>query len=228
MANYSYKEIIKKGLLTERLIYFKLLSYYIAPPLVYLSYKLNISANMVTLFGVFLAIPMVFFNLSHHYFIAAIFLNLFFVCDSIDGILARGTSTQSVLGMYLDELSHYIVHAIFVLSFALSFKANTLLSVVSLIYVVFMTIERANIDLLYKARTLLGGNGKDSDGGKDSIKSMLLRAFCFPNFVVWFSILLWDMRFLTIYISLCALLAVTHVFYGLLKHRKEFARSGNE
>lgn len=119
MKIYTY-ENIKKGLLEETYLYFKFISYLFAAPIAYAAYKLRISANQITIIGILLSIPAAFLNIKGYYISALVFFHLFFLCDAVDGVLARGTNTKSLLGKYLDDLAHYIFHTLFIMTFAFS------------------------------------------------------------------------------------------------------------
>jgi len=92
---------------------------------IYISYalaKLGVSANSVTvamgLAGLFGSLCMIPHNLYCNLVGAALW-QLWFILDCVDGEVARLRNESSVLGIYIDRVSHIVVNSTFVLSFGL-------------------------------------------------------------------------------------------------------------
>ena len=72
----------------------------------------KISANKITIFGFFIGILSVLCISQHSYIIGLIFLLLNRVCDGLDGLVARLTSTSD-FGAFLDITLDFMLYALF-------------------------------------------------------------------------------------------------------------------
>lgn len=97
--------------------------YYVVRPIsFYLTYvflKLNISANQVTYFSIFIGFIGCGFVVSGNYsfrIIGALLINLWIILDCVDGNIARFKKTFSKYGEFIDALSGYLVNAFLFLS----------------------------------------------------------------------------------------------------------------
>jgi len=84
--------------------------------------KLGIPANIVTVLlgmsGLTGSLCMVFHNIWWN-LVGAVLWQFWFILDCVDGEVARLLNRTSILGIYLDELSHVVVNSTFVLAFGL-------------------------------------------------------------------------------------------------------------
>ena len=79
----------------------------------------KISANKITIFGFFIGILSVLCISQHLYIIGLIFLLLNRVCDGLDGLVARLTSTSD-FGAFLDITLDFMLYALVPLGFVWS------------------------------------------------------------------------------------------------------------
>ena len=114
----------------------KKLSQFAQPMMVYCAKnlkRLGLSANMVSLLGVLLAIVIFICIAINETLVAILFIFLNRSCDGLDGCLARLEATSSRFGGFLDVISDLIFYASVPLGFALlssenSFPASVLLA----------------------------------------------------------------------------------------------------
>jgi phosphatidylglycerophosphate synthase len=223
MQEYTYEDI-KKGLLVETYLYFKLLAYVFAAPLSYLSYRIGISPNQISVFGISLVCPAIYFNLQGDYVFGLLMFHLFFFCDAVDGVLARGTNRKSILGAYLDDLAHFIFHTGFfiTLGFSLHQAGHTLLGMWVVLFLILDNLNRAHWELLYN-KVKVDPKAKDAASKEIGehilvkIRNIILGSFTFPNVLVWMSILMWNLEMLQIYFMYAVIMSLLYFLYVMLK-----------
>src|SRR5918994_6477348 len=81
--------------------------------------RAHVTANVITLFGATLAIPLTFALAMRSYGLALVLLALNRLLDGLDGAVARATR-RSALGGYLDIVADYLFYAGVPLGFALA------------------------------------------------------------------------------------------------------------
>lgn len=231
MVKYSYQDI-KTGLLAERFLYFKFISVVFAAPIAYCAYRLNISANQITITGILLSFVAAYFNMGGYYLAAIVVFHLFFLCDAADGVLARGTDTKSALGGYLDEMAHYIFHTLFFLSFALSvfYQGMETLALFTIIFLIMNILMRAHDELTTVILLREGLKNPSTHIGSETlgatVRGLILRSFDFPNVLVYMSIFIWKLRYLEFYFIYAAIMASLYYAYFIVKTiRTGFANS---
>lgn len=94
--------------------------------------RAHVSANAVTLFGAFLAIPLVGALATRSYGLALVLLALNRIVDGLDGAVARATR-RSALGGYLDIVADYVFYAGVPLGFALAVPSDNALAAAALL-----------------------------------------------------------------------------------------------
>ena len=222
MGVYTYEDM-KRGLVKETFLYFKLLSKVFAAPIAYAASRLGVTANQVTMLGILLSVPAAYLNLSGRLIPAIAVFHLFFLLDASDGVLARGTNSRSVLGAYLDDLAHYIFHTMFFVSFAIrSFQeGNQALAFFSALFILMNVLMRAHMDLVtvvkLKNKLPVSRHEQDDETGGGKIRIMVLGSFDFPNVIVWITALAWNMRYLEYYFIYAATMASLYFVYQVVK-----------
>ncbi|MFA5173564.1 MAG: CDP-alcohol phosphatidyltransferase family protein [Candidatus Pacearchaeota archaeon] len=100
--------------------------YFVRKFSIYLTYffiKLKISANQITYLGfIFFIIGSVFLATSLKWLVlfGALFFHIFSILDSVDGELARYYKKKSILGAYLEKMSHSIIIPVMFLSLGIN------------------------------------------------------------------------------------------------------------
>lgn len=224
MRQYTLADM-KRGRLKETYVYFKLLSYVFSAPVAYAAYRLGITANQVTTLGILLSFPAALFNLTGNYLGAILTFHLFFLCDAVDGVLARGTETKSCLGGYLDDLAHYVFHSIFFVTLAVNFYGTTYQKTAFYIIIFLITnlLLRAHHDLVHKAiaksRIPDAQEQQDSDENSLSgkVREVILGSFEFPNVLVYITLLIWWVDYLSWYILYATTMTICYYVYIIAK-----------
>lgn len=223
MKNYTYADM-KRGLLKETYLYFKLIAYVFAAPFAFIAYKLKMSPNQLTMLGILLVIPAMYFNLHGNYIIAILIFHIFFLIDATDGVLARGTDAKSSLGAYLDDLAHYIFHTLFFITFAFSVfeDGHIKLALFISLFILINILHRAHYDLVYKIRTEAGFAKQPSSAEEiisvpRKIFSIIIEAFNFPNVLVYLTLLIWNFNFLEIYFICATSVSLLYFIYIIVK-----------
>lgn len=229
MKTYTYEDI-KKGLLVETYLYFKLLAYVFTPPLSYGAYKIGLSPNQITTFGILLVFPAMYFNLQGHYVAGILVFHLFFLCDAVDGVLARGTNCKSKLGGYLDDLAHLIFHTGFfiAMSFSMYQTGHVRLGILIVLFLILDNLNRAHWELIHKIRAddigkNVSFNGPD-EGIMVKVRNIFLGSFTFPNVLVWMTILIWDLKLLEVYFIYAVIFSSLYFLYTMLKIIRNISR----
>jgi phosphatidylglycerophosphate synthase len=106
-------------MIKESFLYFQLVSWGPGTWIAWLSHRLGIRPNTVTLIGIALIIPAVALTLKGCVGWAFLVFHLFFFFDCADGILARATNQKSSAGAYLDDVAHELFHPAFLAALAL-------------------------------------------------------------------------------------------------------------
>lgn len=87
-----------------------------AIPITWLLLHTPITANGVTFLGILTSfLGMIFLACPHPtvFLLGALFFQIWYLLDHVDGQVARYRKESSLTGLYFDFLSHYIVHSIF-------------------------------------------------------------------------------------------------------------------
>lgn len=227
LKDYTYDDI-KKGIKKHNKLYFRFLTRFFGAPLAYVAFKIGLSANNMTMLGIFVSAPAMYFNLNGNYIIAILFFHVFFLIDVADGVLARGTDTQTVLGEYLDDMSHYIFHTSFFVTFAVSVlrKGYFNLGILIILFILLNNLDRAHHNLVYKIHSKAGkstvkliANTSDYSFYRN-ISFLVLRSFRFPNLLVWMTLLVWNFQLLEIYFICATLFSLLYYLYGFAKKLK--------
>lgn len=227
----SYEDM-KAGRLNEHYLYFKFLSRAFAAPLAFSAYRMGISANQITALGILLCFPAAILNLWGYLGWGLVLFHLFYVLDTVDGVLARGANAKSTLGAYLDDLSHYIFHPVFLLTFSfcqftLGFKR---LSFLMVFFTMVSLMSRAHHDLVAKIRSKIAGEagpkGKDGEEGFfQACKWVFIGSFDFPNVLVNMSVFfLFGTWYLEMYFAYASCFATLYYVYWIGKTINEFKR----
>lgn len=221
MTKYTYADM-KKAVLVETFLYFKLLAYVFSPPLSYGAYKIGISPNQITTLGILLVIPAIYFNLQGYYIFGILMFHLFFLCDAVDGILARGTNRKSKLGGYLDDLSHLIFHTGFFIAMGFSmYKAGHVrLGMMIILFLILDNIKRMHSELAYRMHLNRGHVSyyESSAGNIAKVRDMFLGSFTFPNSLVWLTLLIWNLQLLEVYFIYAVVFSLLYFLYSVLKN----------
>jgi len=218
------------GLLVETYLYFKLFAYVFAPPLSYGAYKIGLSPNQITTFGILLLFPAMYFNLQGHYIAGILVFHLFFLCDAVDGVLARGTNCKSKLGGYLDDLAHLIFHTgyFMAISFSMYQTKHVRLGILMVLFLILDNLNRAHRELIHKISADDIGKNVSFNGPGDrvvvKVKTMFLGSFTFPNVLVWMTILIWDLKFLEVYFIYAVFCSSQYFLYTMLKTSRNISR----
>lgn len=213
----------RQNAVCEHYVYFKVLSYGIAPWLCVLLNSLRITPNQVTLAGIALAVPAVYFNLTGQYLLAILVFHLFFMCDAADGILARATGRKSKLGAYLDDMAHHMFHVPFLLSMAYSEygAGRRELAALVALFAVVNTLFRAQLDIIEKSE--LSAPAKAAPDEEPAvrigqrIRNVVLGSFNFPNVLVWMTLLFWNSGLLVTYFAYANVMTIVYYFYVFSK-----------
>ncbi|MBU0686992.1 MAG: CDP-alcohol phosphatidyltransferase family protein [Candidatus Margulisbacteria bacterium] len=225
MGNYKYKTF-KKSVVKEPCFYFQILSSLFAAPMAFISHKIGFTANQLTMSGIFLLFPALFFNLNAHYVAAIIVFHLFYLIDAADGVLARATRTTSLLGSYLDDLSHYLFHPIFFLSFAFSvyYDGYVELSFFVALFALADILFRANLDLIYDKYAInqegLTFKTFPSSGRvpiDERLRIFFISSFTLPNVLVVMTVLFWNFKLLAIYFAYAAICSLGLYIYSVIR-----------
>lgn len=191
----------------------------------------NITANGVTLlfmiFGVLLCAFFLFGD-SRFNLIGIILLNFWYILDHSDGEVARYRNQSSLTGLYLDCMTHYIVHPLVLFSLGFGVFRYTgsinpfLWSVFAGFNLILISVEDQlkNTIVLDKIRKSAVYNtfSVDSDisiGNKSLLNKgfSILHSFCtYPNIIIFLTVvILFDfffrMNFLVVFIFLLALIS---------------------
>ena len=87
---YSFKDIVKSSVIGSHCVYVKILTDMPALGITYLIVNFTkISANFVTYIGAIFALVSAFCVLNDNLILAAIFFYISFMCDFLDGRIAR-------------------------------------------------------------------------------------------------------------------------------------------
>ncbi len=224
---YTYYDI-KKGFKKHNKLYFRFLTRVFGVPLAYIAYKVGLSANKLTILAILLCAPAIYFNLNGSYIIAILFFHMFFLIDVVDGVLARGTNTETVLGEYLDDMAHYIFHTGFFFTFAVDVlrKGYFNLGILMVLFIIVNNLHRAHLNLVYKIRSKVGrSSAKLIADTSDhflwtNIFFLVLRSFRFPNVLVWMTLLVWNFQYLKIYFICATFFSLLYYFYTFAKNLK--------
>lgn len=121
-----------------------------------------ITPNVVTLFGFFLyifACISLFLPYSNHLLVSALLLPIAYLCDQLDGQLARYKKMGSDTGDYLDKILDVI--KIFAITTALSYAVYLQTQNILFIYMGFATCFLFNLRYYIKLETVLKQAEKD-------------------------------------------------------------------
>jgi len=97
-------------------------------PLTKLLLHTPLTANQISLTMICFGIASAIFFIMNSYYLAILYLFIFFVLDCSDGEVARAKNQQSLRGEYLDQLAHGIIHPLilFSIGLGLSIKFNSI------------------------------------------------------------------------------------------------------
>lgn len=94
-------------------------------PIVYVLMKTKITPNQITLFNLFINIPMiVFFTFEKNFFAVAIMIQIYAIFDELDGMVARNKGLCSKIGAILDFCVDYIFYLGFYSYLGYSIEVN--------------------------------------------------------------------------------------------------------
>ena len=94
--------------------------------------RTHVTANVITLLGATLAIPLIFALAMRSYGLALVLLALNRLLDGLDGAVARATR-RSALGGYLDIVADYVFYAGVPLGFAFAAPSDNALAAAALL-----------------------------------------------------------------------------------------------
>lgn len=123
--NYKFPDIIRSSIIGTHCIYVKI---FVDIPGILLAFLVSnftkISANTITFFGAFLALIAVYFVLTQSIFFAALFFYFSYLCDFLDGKIARLRKTSSHFGKKLDLAFDRLIFVFLSLSYLYYFDKN--------------------------------------------------------------------------------------------------------
>lgn len=196
---YSYKEIRKVSPLDvssfKRQIA-EIICMLISPIFSKQFLKLNISPNTITLFmiisgvigGILFILPSLICKI-----LGIVFFFLWFVFDCSDGEVARITRNFSKYGKEMDFIAHLICHPLLMIGVGLSYyQMNRYdINVISLLSIIFISAELIGRSLiLFETYLFPKSNGIITTPRIGLIKYILIQPLYFPNFVLFFPILI--------------------------------------
>jgi hypothetical protein len=182
----------------------------------------------VTILGVLLGLPAAALNLTGHYYWAIAVFHLFFLLDGADGTLARGTRATSAVGAYLDDLSHYVFHGLFFISFGLglALEGRGVGGVLALAAGLSNTLNRAHLDLIGDGSH--PGSDRAADASNVSlagrVRSWILGTFDFPNILIFLTITAWHANLLNGYLAYCAAANLLYLAYCGVRRASKLAQ----
>ncbi len=158
--SYKFSDIIKSSIIGTHCIYVKL---FVDVPGILLAFIVSnftkISANFITFFGAFLALIAVYFVLTQSIFYAAVFFYCSYICDFLDGKIARLRKTSSHFGKKLDLAFDRLIFISLSLSYLYYFDKNDmsvellLLAFYALLFLIYDVLELTSSIVEY--RTIL-------------------------------------------------------------------------
>ena len=123
--SHSIKNVINASVIGTHCIYVKLFTDIPAILITYIiSNFTQITANTITYCGAIFAIASIFFIINDNLFIAALFFYLSFICDFIDGKLARLRKSNSNYGKKLDLAFDRIIFGLTSISYLYYLEIN--------------------------------------------------------------------------------------------------------
>ena len=134
--NYTYKDIInsysEEKKLSDRNHHFILFLIYrpLSFPLTWLSLKLNIKPNYITLLTIIISIFLIFLFQSDfilYKYIACLLMFIFLILDCVDGNIARTTKKSNKLGEFLDLFSGLLFWSVIFPSISIGLNNNEII-----------------------------------------------------------------------------------------------------
>lgn len=119
--------------------------------------KTNITANQTTYLGMFICFVgcwFLFLGNPKNIFIGMVIVWIWYIFDHVDGEIARYRKMSSMSGIYLDYLSHYILHPSILFSLTMGLyhhQKNELLLLVGVMSAFSIMMIDLNVDLVNKA-----------------------------------------------------------------------------
>ena len=158
MKNRHYfSEVVEASVIGSHCVYVKVL---VDIPSLFFTYLTanftKLSATHVTSIGASLAIVSAYFIYNNNVYIAALFFYFSFVCDFIDGRIARLNKTASVFGKKLDLVFDRLVLATLSFSYLIHFDLydmhaeQLLLLVFFVLFLTYDSLESSNEQIKYK------------------------------------------------------------------------------
>ena len=157
---YPFKEILKSSVIGSHCVYVKILTDIPSLGLTFLIVNFTkISANIVTYIGAFLAFASAFYVYNDNLILASLFFYMSFMCDFLDGRIARIKNTASNYGKKLDLAFDRLIFCSMVLMYLFYFEINNmyeekvLLILFSMIFLSYDVLELT--DSLVNYRNIL-------------------------------------------------------------------------
>jgi phosphatidylglycerophosphate synthase len=128
-----------------------------ALPVTWVFLHFPVNANQVTFFSLVIALLSCFsfsLGIPSMMFVGAVFLQLWYLLDHVDGQIARYKKESSITGVYFDYITHYVVHMGVFMGIGIGAARNTgsntylLAGIVSGVAIVFFMLT---YDSMYKA-----------------------------------------------------------------------------
>jgi|TARA_B100001059_G_scaffold231633_1_gene267816 phosphatidylglycerophosphate synthase len=142
---YSFKDIVKSSVIGSHCVYVKILTDMPALGITYLIVNCTkISANFVTYIGAIFALVSAFCVLNDNLILAAIFFYISFMCDFLDGRIARIRKTASSFGKKLDLAFDRLIFCSLTLIYLYYFEMNEMLTeqlLLILFAMIFLTYD---------------------------------------------------------------------------------------
>ena len=142
---YSFKDIVKSSVIGSHCVYVKILTDIPALGITYLIVNFTkISANFVTYIGAMFALVSAFYVLNDNLILAAIFFYISFMCDFLDGRIARIRKTASNFGKKLDLAFDRLIFCSLTLIYLYYFEMNEMLTeqlLLILFAMIFLTYD---------------------------------------------------------------------------------------
>jgi len=141
----KFGEIKKSGFVKEHYNYWNEILYdYLALPLVWVSIKLRLKPNIITLIGLFIRLISLYFYIVFLPFLAIFFFVLGYILDAVDGIVARVTNKCSRFGALFDYHVDFVTRRIFygALTIGIFLKYNNpFILILGLVFVIFLLVR---------------------------------------------------------------------------------------
>lgn len=145
---YSFKDVLKSSVIGSHCVYVKILTDIPALGLSYLIVNFTkLSANIVTYTGAIFAIISAAYVLNDNLILASIFFYMSFMCDFLDGRIARIKKTASSFGKKLDLAFDRLIFCTLILVYLHYFEINDmhteqiLLILFAMIFLVYDVLE---------------------------------------------------------------------------------------